>query len=126
MEKDIRFSEKKVDDSWKDQTSKEKGKQTGESKESASPQQKESKKAKVTSKPFLNLLNSLAYQAMMHLGEMPHPETHQTEAHPEASREIIDLLMALKEKTGDNASSEERHFFEAILPQIQLKFSQSV
>ncbi len=126
MDKDIRFTEKKVDDSWKEQAERDKGVPT-RGKGAAQPEASPKKQASIkTSKPFLNFATSLAMQALMHLGEMPNPETGKTEVNPEAAREIIDLLVALKEKSADHLSPEEKHFFESALPQIQLKFSQTV
>ena len=126
MDKDVRFSPKKVDDSWKEQKSKEKGADKVQSKPTASEKSPKASSSQTTSKAFFNFAQSLAVQAMIHLGEMPHPETGQTEQNPDGAREIIDLLVALKEKTQDNLSAEEKHFFEQALPQIQLKYSQSV
>ena len=126
MDKDVRFSPKKVDDSWKEQKSKEQGADKAQSKPPASEKSPKSSGSQTTSKAFFNFAQSLAVQAMIHLGEMPHPESGQTEHNPDGAREIIDLLVALKEKTQNNLSAEEKHFFEQALPQIQLKYSQSV
>ena len=63
---------------------------------------------------------------MMHLGEIPNPETQKREVNLEAAREIIDLLGQLKEKSQGNLSAEEMDFFNSLLPELQLKFSQHV
>ncbi len=120
-DKEIKFTEKKVDDSWKEQVTREKGAADSRPKES-SP--RKSAAAAETSKPFLNLLSSLGYQAMFHLGEIPNPETHQPEINLEAAREVIDLLLAVKAKTEGNLSPEEAEVFQNLLPELQLKFSQ--
>ena len=117
---EIKFTEKKVDEGWKDQVNREKGAAAPPAGESA-PQK--SPAAAKTSKPFLNLLSSLSYQAMFHLGEIPNPETQQPELNLEAAREIIDLLLALKEKTAGNLSPEEAEVFQTLLPELQIKFS---
>ncbi len=124
-DKDIRFVEKKVDESWKEQAARER-----EKSQPASPNSSQSKDAQPeakrpqTSGPFLNFLKSLGYQAMIHLGELPHPSTGQRETDIEAARETIDLLLALKAKTGTNASPEEAEIFQGVLPELQLKFAQ--
>ncbi len=125
MNKDVRFTAKKIDDSWKDQVQREQGKAVAAAaaKPAAGPNTTEQK---ATSKPFLNFVTSLGLQAMMHLGEMPHPETHTAEVNLEAAREILDLLIALKEKSAGNLSREEQHFFLSFLPELQLKFAQKV
>jgi len=112
MTKDVRFSEKKVDSNWKEQT------QPDES-----SQNKESTK---TSKAFLNLLSSLGVQVLMQLGEIPNPETKVVEVNLAAAEDILDLLGVMKKKTQGNLSDEEQHFFDSFLPEIQLKFSQKV
>ena len=125
-EKEIKFTEKKVDSSWKDQVSREKGnapvsqpiaQPTAASARASGPLSK-------TSKPFVNLLSSLGYQAMFHLGEISNPETQQPEVNLEAAKEIIDLLSSIKEKSEGNLSPEESEIFRTLLPELQLKFSQ--
>jgi hypothetical protein len=117
-DKEIKFTEKKVDDSWKDQVNREKG--------ASAPRGSEARKptAAKTSKPFISLLSSLGYQAMFALGEIPNPETQQPEVNLEAAREIIDLLTAIKEKTEGHLSPEEMDVFQTLLPELQLKFTQ--
>ena len=61
---------------------------------------------------------------MIHLGELPHPASGQREADPDAAREAIDLLLALKVKTESNASPEEMEIFQNVLPELQLKFAE--
>ncbi len=127
MEKDIRFTEKKVDENWKEQTSKEKGKivsPPGGSAQASPQAQSEEKPTAATSKIFFNLLNSLAVQAMMHLGEIPNPETQAKEVNPDAAREIIDLLVELRKKTSGNLSRQEDEFFSQVLSELQMKFAQ--
>ena len=131
MEKDIRFSDKKIDESWKEQAFKEriasgKSQKGAESLKSQPEGQRQGAERSKTSRPFLNLINSLGVQAMIHLGEMPHPETNMTELNLEACRELIDLLIALKEKTYGNWSDEEDYFFSHFLAELQLKFAQKV
>lgn len=118
-EKDIRFSEKKVDDSWKEQIEREKG-----AARSAEPQtSKKDSAPKPTSKPFLSLLNSLVFQAMLHLGEIPNPETQQAEVNLEAAKEVIELLIAMRAKSAGNTSPEETEFLNSALSELQMKFS---
>lgn len=116
--KDIRFSEKKVDESWKEQAESVKAKVSSSSATKA-PQP-------TTSKSFVNLVQSLGYQALMLLGEVPDPMTQQREMNPEAAKETIDLLVALKDKTVGNLSKEEKDMIENLVSQLQIKFSQSV
>ncbi len=121
-EKDIRFSEKKVDDSWKEQIEREKG--VVRAAESQAP--KKDAAAKPTSKAFLNLINSLVFQGMYHLGEIPNPETQEREVNLEAAKEAIELLTAIRTKTTGNTSVEETEFLNSALSELQMKFSQKI
>ena len=126
-DKDIRFTDKKIDESWKEQASREKDRvspSAASSKSGADQPPNPESKSQPTSAPFLNLLKSLGYQAMIHLGELPHPGSGRPEADLEAARETIDLLLALKNKTGAYASSEEMEIFQAVLPELQMKFAE--
>lgn len=126
-DKDIHFVDKKVDESWKEQAAREKEKSQPASgtvpNPNAASKPSEAKRP-ATSAPFLNLLKSLGYQAMIHLGELPHPSTGGRESDLEAARETIDLLLALKIKTDGNASLEELEIFQGVLPELQLKFAE--
>lgn len=118
MDKDIRFSGKKIDDDWKEQVAREKGTEREKLDTSRDP----------SSEPsiLLNFLTSLGVQAMIQLGELAHPETKKQEINLDAAREIIDLLVVLKDKTKGNTSKEEAEFFAAALPELQIKFAQKI
>jgi len=121
-ERDVKFASKKVDESWKAQMGRNKdvadqSKPASETTSSTSPK---------TSKLFINLLTSLGFQAMMHLGEIHHPETQQKEVNIDAAREIIDLLVVMKEKSEGRVSVEEKELFNSLVPELQMKFSQHV
>ena len=118
---DIRFVDKKVDESWKEQAAREKDNSPASA---VNPVNPPSPKPAATSAPFLNLLKSLGYQAMIHLGELPNPATGRREIDIESARETIDMLLALKTKTGTNASAEEMEIFQGVLPELQLKFAE--
>ena len=119
-DKDIRFTEKKVDESWKEQA------ESVKAKAAATAQPAGKAKPSETSKGFLSLVQSLGYQALMNLGEIPNPMTQQTELNPEGAKEAIDLPIALRDKTQGNLSDEEKKMLETLLTQLQIKFSQSV
>jgi hypothetical protein len=119
-DKDIRFTEKKVDESWKEQA------ESVKAKVAATPQTAAKSKPAETSKAFLSLVQSLGYQVLMNLGEIPNPMTQQTELNPEGAKEAIDLLIALRDKTQGNLSDEEKKMLETLITQLQIKFSQSV
>jgi hypothetical protein len=117
MADEIRFNQKKVDESWKDQVGKEKSAVQPVAASSSKP-----KAPSKTSQPFLGLLSSLGYQAMMALGEMPGAPGQEPDLG--AAKELIDLLIAIREKTSGNLSAEELQVFENLLPELQMKFAQ--
>jgi hypothetical protein len=127
-DKDIRFTEKKVDESWKEQAESVKVQAAAAKPAQGSAAGKPAPKAKPaeTSKTFLSLVQSLGYQALMNLGEIPNPMTQQTELNPEGAKEAIDLLIALRDKTQGNLSDDEKKMLETLITQLQIKFSQSV
>lgn len=116
-DKDIRFPEKKVDSSWKDQISRDKTAAEASSQKAAASQP-------LTSREFMNFLRSLATQALMSMGQIPHPMSGQAEVDLAAAKEMIDLLALLKQKTRGNCSPEEASFFESAVTELQMKFSQ--
>ena len=128
-DKDIRFSDKKVDESWKDQVRKEMGKEQSRSESSkpaavanSSANQKEIK----TSQALMNLIGTLGFQVMVQLGEIPSPDGIQHKPNMEAAKEIIDILVALKEKTVGNLNKEEQENLYSIVSEAQMKFAQKL
>lgn len=110
-DKEVRYTEKKVDDSWKEEVAREKGRTP-----SSEPP-----------KPDLSFsvfLTSLGYQALMHLGELPHPETKKLSVDLEQARETIDLLILLQAKTTGNRTLEEEELLSRLIPELQMKFVQ--
>lgn len=127
-EKDIRYTEKKIDESWKEHMIRDKAKMTGQTddgKRTSDPEH-ERRRAEPTSRHFVNLVSSLGYQAMVQLGELPDPSTQASQINLDAAREIINLLAALKLKTAGNLSDEEMRLLNNLLTELQLKFSQKI
>ncbi len=111
MDKEVRFTEKKVDQSWKEGVAREKG----------SPEPPAPPPAGLNLSSFFT---SLGYQTLMHLGEIPHPETNQSQMDLGAARETIDLLILLEKKTQGNRTPEEDKLLKSLLPELQMKFVQ--
>ena len=109
MDKEVRFTEKKVDDSWKEDVTRERG----------TPKPEPGQRPPLT---LANFVTSLGYQTLMHLGELPNPETRQKHLDLEAAKETIDLLILLESKTRGNQTPEETQLFKTLLPELQMKF----
>lgn len=110
-EKEFRFAEKKVDESWK---------------ESARvPKQNSDSPREEPAHPFFaNFIHSLAVQALSHMGELRLPETEESHVDLSAAQEIIDLMLMLKEKTKGNLSASETKLLDSLTADLQLKFVQ--
>ncbi len=109
MEKEVRFTEKKVDQSWKEDVVRQKG-EAGPEPMAQPPLS------------FSTFLTSLGYQTLMHLGELPHPETKETHLDLAAAKETIDLLILLASKTQGNRTPEEDELLKSLLSELQMKF----
>jgi hypothetical protein len=79
--------------------------------------------AVATSQAFLRLLDMLAQTASLYLQGIPDPATGRRSVDLGASREIIDSLMALREKTRGRLSFEETDALEGLLGELQLVFT---
>lgn len=71
---------------------------------------------------FLNYITSLGFQAMIFLGEIPHPMTNEVEKNLEQAKFIIDTLAMLREKTQNNLSKQESDVLNSSIYELQLKF----
>ena len=76
-----------------------------------------------SSPAFLRLLDMLAQTASLYLQGIPDPATGRRSVDLGASREIIDSLLALREKTRGRLSFEETDALEGLLGELQLVFT---
>ena len=102
---------KKVDESWKDSVRKEKEK-TGP----------ETKPVVVPEADLLTFVSTLAMQAMIGLGEIPHPATNQKQADLPQAHYLIDVIQMLAEKTKGNLSEAETNEINTLLYELRVKF----
>ena len=68
------------------------------------------------------LVSTLVTEAMIALGQIPHPATGQTEMRPNQAKYLIDTIAVLSEKTKGNVSAEEEQAFTNLLHQLRLAF----
>jgi hypothetical protein len=76
----------------------------------------------VASAHFQNLVVNLARQAAANLGSARHPLSGQIEVDLEGAQQMIDLLLALREKTRDNLTAEETELLEGLIGDLQMQF----
>ncbi len=71
---------------------------------------------------FSTFLLGLASNAMLHLGEMPHPETNERQVNLPLACHTIDLLSMLQEKTSGNLTPEEEQLLSKLLYDLRVKY----
>ncbi len=71
---------------------------------------------------FSTFVLSLIHSALLHLGDAPHPDGHQSERSLTLARQTIDLLGVLQEKTKGNLTGEEERLLDQALLDLRLRF----
>ena len=124
--------EKHVDESWKDSVAGEKqisgsdkegcGQGTcgcGHSHEKADG----AEQADAMEINFINYISSLAFQALIFLGELPNPlDDSKIEKNLPQAKFLIDTLAMIREKTKGNLSADEDNLINATIYELQMKF----
>jgi hypothetical protein len=68
------------------------------------------------------LLSMLATEALVALGQMPHPATGHVQAHRNQAKYLIDLIEVIRDKTKGNLTPGEEQLIESMLHQLRLVF----
>lgn len=71
---------------------------------------------------FELLLSTLATEAMVALGQFPHPATQEMAVNPEHARYAIDMLDMLQTKTKGNLEAAEETLISDLLHQLRMLF----
>ncbi|HTP50610.1 MAG TPA: DUF1844 domain-containing protein [Anaeromyxobacteraceae bacterium] len=71
---------------------------------------------------FSTFILSLGSSALVHLGEMAHPEAKEHQENLLLARQTIDILAMLEEKTRGNLTPEESRFLLDLLSELRLRF----
>lgn len=71
---------------------------------------------------FSGLILSLSHAAMMHLGQIPDPNTGQAQMDRDLARHTIDTIGMLKEKTEGNLTPEEQRLVDHALTELRLAY----
>ena len=71
---------------------------------------------------FSTFVLSLASSALMHLGEVPDPDTGKTVRNEVLARHAIDLLTMLDDKTRNGLTPEESKLMRDVLYELRMKF----
>jgi hypothetical protein len=68
------------------------------------------------------LISTLVTEAMMALGQIPHPATGTTQLRPHQAKYLIDTIAVLAEKTKGNVTPDEEEAFRNLLHQLRMAF----
>lgn len=71
---------------------------------------------------FTTFVLGLAHTSLIHLGDVPDPESGKARLDLPLARESIELLGLLREKTRGNLTDEEEKVFEDVLARLRLRF----
>jgi hypothetical protein len=71
---------------------------------------------------FGTFVVGLSTQALVHLGELPDPQTNQPAADLSAAQQLIDIIAMLENKTRGNLDHDEQAMLEAILFELRMKY----
>jgi hypothetical protein len=71
---------------------------------------------------LLTLVSTLASQAMLSLGAIPHPITGKAEVDFEQAKHFIDTLGLLEEKTAGNRTPEEDATLTQVVHELRMAF----
>jgi hypothetical protein len=71
---------------------------------------------------FVTFVMGLSTQALVHLGEIPEPQSGKFEGDLLAAEQLIDIIAMLQDKTRGNLDSEEAQLVETILFELRMKY----
>jgi hypothetical protein len=68
------------------------------------------------------LLTMLATEALVALGQMPHPASGQVQVQPNQAKYLIDTIEVIKDKTKGNLTAGEQQLMETLLHQLRIVY----
>ena len=74
---------------------------------------------------FSSFLLSLSSSTLLHLGEIPDPQSGEKRKDLALAKQSVDIISMLKEKTKDNLTEEEEKLLEHLLYDLRMRFVQA-
>jgi hypothetical protein len=108
-----------VDEDWKAQVEREK---EAARKQATEPQAPEPGMGEMPPASLSLLISMFATEALMSLGQIPHPVSGKHEADLVQAKHLIDLLQVLEDKTKGNRDEEESAMLDGLLHELRLAF----
>ena len=121
---------KRVDESWKEQAEREKrttasaaGAQPAGPASSSSPSTEMREEAEGLPQARFDLfVSGLAMEALIAMGDTPHPTTRKQAVNLPQAKYLIDLLGVLEEKTKGNLAVDEEKLLKDALYQLRMRY----
>jgi hypothetical protein len=118
-----------VDEDWKSQVQAEK-EEAAKSKPAPSPESGAAAPQDAGDVPMPPaslelLLTMLTTEALVALGQVPHPLTGQAQTHRNQAKYLIDLIEVLRDKTQGNLTPGEQQLIDSLLHQLRLAYVES-
>lgn len=118
-----------VDEDWKSQVEAERraaaeAAQSGQTDRQPGGQQPGGHEAPGTMPPASldTLVSTLATEAMVSMGQLPHPATGHAAVNLDQARYFVDTLAVIQQKTQGNLTPEESQGLEAVLHQLRMLY----
>ena len=75
---------------------------------------------------FNSLIFSLSSSALLHLGEIPDPQTQSKKEDLQLAKHSIDIIAMLRDKTNGNLNEEEQKFIDNILADLRIRYVKAI
>ncbi len=98
-----------------------------EKEEKARPEEASKPKEEAAPLPEVSMATfifSLSSSALVHLGEIPEPQTNETIVDLPIAKQIIDTLGMLQEKTKGNLDPDEERLLRSVLYDLRMRYVQ--
>ena len=109
-----------IDEDWKSQAQAEK--EALERQVHQEPPARPAQPAGLPPATLAVLLTTLATQALVALGQIPHPVSGKPEIHFDEAKHFVDTLEMLETKTGGNRTPEETQLLDNLLHELRLGY----
>lgn len=117
---------KRVDESWKEQAEREKqtaaAPRPSEPAAAQPPPGPSGEREELPQARFDIFVSGLAMEALIALGDMPHPVTRKRAANLPHAKYLVDVLGILEEKTKGNLSVDEDKLLKDALYQLRMRY----
>jgi len=113
-----------IDEDWKSQVQAEREAAKQQPQPAAGEQSKVGDSAQMPPASLEMLITTLVTEAMISLGQIPHPHSGESVFHPQQAKYLIDTIEVLREKTQGNVTPDETEMMDQLLHQLRMAYVQ--